>query len=94
MGTTAQGYLCSKCGSIAGNAIIEVRRERRPRVKPVYAMEGTKAMKPIVNRDCPRCDSKEVYMTVLATQGEHAGVKQDRSFEKYTCVECCYIWVQ
>jgi len=94
MGTTAQGYLCPKCGAESEVNNIEVRRQRRPRVEPVYEMKGSKTTSPAVNRDCPRCDSKKAYRTVLATQGEHAGVKQDRSVERYTCVECGHSWVQ
>ncbi len=94
MGTTPQGYLCPKCGAEDEFDTIEVRRERRTRVEPVYEMNGSKTMSPVVSRDCPRCDSKEAYRTVLATQGEHAGVKQDRSVERYTCVDCGHTWVQ
>lgn len=94
MGTTPQGYLCLECGARVDADTIEVRRERRPRVEPVYEMDGSKTTRPVVNRDCPGCDSKEAYRTVHATQGEHAGVKQDRSVEKYTCVECGHNWVQ
>jgi DNA-directed RNA polymerase subunit M/transcription elongation factor TFIIS len=94
MGTTAQGYLCPKCGAEVEADTREVNRERRPRVEPVYEMKGSKTTSPTVNRDCPRCDSKKAYRTVLATQGEHAGVKQDRSVERYTCVECGHSWVQ
>ena len=94
MATTPQGYLCPKCGAKVEVETIEVKRERRPRVEPVYEMNGSKATNPIVNRDCPRCDSKEAYRTVRDTQGEHAGVKQDRSVERFTCVECGHSWVQ
>ena len=94
MGTTAQGYLCPKCGVEVEADTIEFNRERRPRAEPVYEMKGSKTMSPVVNRDCPRCDSKEAYKMVLTTQGEHAGVKQDRSVERYTCVECGHSWVK
>ena len=94
MGTTPQGYLCPKCGTEEEADTIAVRREKRPRVEPVYEMDGSKTTSPVVSRNCPRCDSKEAYRTVLATQGEHAGVKQDRSVERYTCVECGHTWMQ
>ncbi len=73
---------------------MEVRREKRPRIEPVYEMDSSKSTSPVVSRDCPLCDSKEAYRTVRVTQGEHAGVKQDRSVERYTCVECGHSWVQ
>ncbi len=93
MGSTPQGYLCSKCGARVEADTIEVKRERRPRVESVYEMDSSKTTSPVVSRDCPRCDSKEAYRTVRATQGEHAGVKQDRSVERYTCVECGHNWM-
>ena len=94
MGTTPQGYLCPKCGARVETDTIEVKREGRPRIEPVYEMDRSKTTRPVVNRDCPRCDFKEAYRTVLVIQGEHAGVKQDRSVEKYSCVECGHNWVQ
>ena len=94
METNSQGYLCPKCGTEVEADTLEVRRERRTRAEPVYEMSGLKTTSPAVSRDCPRCDSKEAYRTVLATQGEHAGVKQDRSVERYTCVECGHTWMQ
>jgi len=94
MGTTPQGYLCPKCGTEEEADTMEVKREKRPRVEPVYEMDSSKSTSPVVSRDCPRCDSKEAYRTVRSTQGEHAGVKQERSVERYTCVECGHNWVQ
>jgi DNA-directed RNA polymerase subunit M/transcription elongation factor TFIIS len=94
MGTTPQGYLCPKCGAEVETDTIEVRRERRSRAEPIYVMDGSNAMSPTVNRECPSCDSLEAYRTVLTTQGEHAGVKQDRSLERYTCVDCGHSWTR
>ena len=94
MGTTSMGYLCPKCGAELETDTIEVMRERKTQPESVYVMYGSNMTRPIVNRECPRCDSKEAYRTVLATQGEHAGVKQDRSVERYTCVDCGHSWVQ
>ena len=94
MGTHSQGYLCIRCGAEVEADIIEVGREKRLRAEPVYEMDSSKSTSPVVSRDCSLCDSKEAYRTVRATQGEHAGVKQDRSVERYTCVECGHSWVQ
>lgn len=94
MGTNSQGYLCHRCGAEVEADTLEVGREKRPRAEPVYEMDGSKATGPIVSRDCPLCDSKEAYRTVRETHGEHAGVKQDRSVERYTCVECGHSWIQ
>jgi DNA-directed RNA polymerase subunit M/transcription elongation factor TFIIS len=94
MRTTPQGYFCQKCGTEVKADTIEVKREKRPQAEPVYFVDGSKTTNPTVNQSCPRCDSTEAYKMVLATQGEHAGVKQDRAVEKYTCVECGHSWTQ
>jgi DNA-directed RNA polymerase subunit M/transcription elongation factor TFIIS len=94
MRTTPQGYLCQNCGTEVKADTIEVKREKRLQAEPVYFADGSKTTTPTVNQSCPRCDSKKAYRMVLATQGEHAGVKQDRAVEKYTCVECGHAWTQ
>ena len=94
MRTNPQGYLCPRCGAESKADTIEVKREKRPRAEPVYEMNGSRTTSPVVSRDCPQCDSKEAYRTIRATQGEHAGVKQDRSVERYTCVKCGHSWMQ
>jgi DNA-directed RNA polymerase subunit M/transcription elongation factor TFIIS len=94
MRTNPQGYICPNCGAEVEADAIEVKRERKSQAEPVYVMDGSKTINPIVNQSCPHCDSTEAYRMILTTQGEHAGVKQDRSVEKYTCVECGHTWTQ
>jgi DNA-directed RNA polymerase subunit M/transcription elongation factor TFIIS len=94
MRTTPQGYLCHNCGTEVEADTIEVKRDKRSQAEPVYVMGGAMPTNPIVNQSCPRCDFTKAYRMVLTTQGEHAGVKQDRSVEKYTCVECGHTWTQ
>ena len=94
MKTNSQGYICPRCGNEMEADFIEVSRQNRARAEPVYDMSDSKTTGPVVSRACSQCDSKEAYRTVRETQGEHAGVKQDRSVERYTCVECGHSLVQ
>ncbi len=93
MSTTSQGYLCSRCGLEKKIDTYEVKLEQRSRAEPVYTIDNSTTSNPTVNQECPRCDSLEAYKMVLSTQGEHAGVKQDRFVERYTCVECGHSWI-
>ena len=94
MKTNSQGYICPRCGAEIEADFIEVSREKRDRAEPVYDMDNSKTTGPTVSRDCPQCDCKEAFRTARETQGEHAGVKQDRSVVRYSCVECGHSWVQ
>jgi DNA-directed RNA polymerase subunit M/transcription elongation factor TFIIS len=94
MMTTPYGYLCQNCGAEVETDTIVVKRERRSQAEPVYFKDSSKTTNPIVNQSCPRCDSTKAYRMILTTQGEHAGVKQDRSVEKYTCVGCGHTWTK
>jgi DNA-directed RNA polymerase subunit M/transcription elongation factor TFIIS len=94
MSTTFQGYLCPRCGNEKLVDIYEVKLGQRSRAEPVYTIDTTTISNPTVNQECPSCASLEAYKVVLSTQGEHAGVKQDRFVERYTCVECGYSWIK
>ncbi len=91
---TARGLRCPKCGEVVTLDVIEVRRAEKPVVEPVYVIEnvGDEALK--VAQRCPQCGNNEAYRSVHTTQGEHAGVKQDRSIERYTCSRCHYSWTK
>ena len=73
---------------------IEIKREKRSTAEPVYVIDSFDNSGTVVNQNCPQCDGNEAYRKVIMTQGEHAGVKQDRSVERYTCAKCGHIWVR
>jgi len=90
----SSGFECPKCGDEIIADSIEVKRTKKETVEPVYVVENPGNSGPVVNQNCPQCDGTKAYRKVLTTQGEHAGVKQDRSVERYACVECGHIWVK
>ena len=62
--------------------------------EPVYVIEKniTNALK--VNQKCPSCNNYKAFKKVSTTQGEHAGVKHERSVEHYICTKCSYKWTK
>jgi DNA-directed RNA polymerase subunit M/transcription elongation factor TFIIS len=88
------GLVCPKCGYEVAQSLVEVRRPDRPSAEPVYVVESVAEGSLKVTQRCPQCGNNEAYRAVLTTIGEHAGVKQDRAVERYTCTECHHTWVK
>lgn len=87
-----KGYECPRCGWIKLIDVIEVKTGPEKEAEPVYVMSGTDdTMK--VNRKCPMCNNPEAYKTLTVAIGEHAGVKSDRSVERFKCTKCGHIWM-
>ena len=85
---------CPKCGHVAEADVIQMKRNGKEVVDPVYVVGRPGKNDLPVNQTCPSCGHTEAYRTVLTTQGEHAGVKQDRSVERYRCAECGHTWIR
>lgn len=88
------GLTCPKCGNEVHTELIEVRRTRKPPLEPVYVVEKTRGETRKVSQKCTRCGNNEAYHLVYSTQGEHAGIKQDRTVERFRCTECYYTWTK
>jgi DNA-directed RNA polymerase subunit M/transcription elongation factor TFIIS len=88
------GLVCPRCGKEFPVEEIEVRRATSDRAEPVYVVENAGGSSSVVSQTCPRCGNNEAYRAILTTQGEHAGVKQDRTVERYTCTECNHTWTR
>ena len=90
---TPKGMTCPRCGYVDEVSEIEVKLARNPVERSVYVVkEDVDA--PVVNQICPSCGNGEAYRVVRTTQGEHAGVKQDRALERYTCTACRHTWTR
>ncbi len=94
MATTKTGLACPRCGHEVTLDVLEVKRANRMEAEPVYVVEGVAEDTPRVAQTCPRCGNNEAYRTVRTTQGEHAGVKQDRAVERFTCTACHHTWTK
>ena len=91
---SADGLACPKCGKRYPADEVEIVRNERPTPEAVIFMESAGMDGQRVSQTCPECGFSEAYRTVLTTQGEHAGVKQDRSVERYRCVDCGHTWFE
>ena len=91
---SSEGLICPKCGHVAETDVIEIRRNGKGAAEPVIVMDSPERDASPVNQTCPSCGHAEAYRTVLMTQGEHAGVKQDRSVERFRCAECGHTWTR
>jgi DNA-directed RNA polymerase subunit M/transcription elongation factor TFIIS len=91
---SSEGLICPKCGHVVETDVIEIRRNGKGAAEPVIVMDSPERDASPVNQTCPSCGHAEAYRTVLTTQGEHAGVKQDRSVERFRCAECGHTWTR
>lgn len=94
MRRTTTGLICPRCGREVPQDVIEVRRSDRPPAEPVYVVENVGEGSLRVMQRCPKCGHSEAYRKVITTLGEHAGVKQDRAVERFTCAKCHHTWVK
>jgi DNA-directed RNA polymerase subunit M/transcription elongation factor TFIIS len=94
MERTTKGLVCPKCGNEVFQDVIEIRRVEKPSAEPVYVVENIVDGSLKVAQKCPNCGYGEAFRIVLTTQGEHAGVKQDRSVERFTCAKCHHTWTR
>jgi DNA-directed RNA polymerase subunit M/transcription elongation factor TFIIS len=94
MHVTQKGYICPKCGARATTNIIEIKRVVKPVEEKVYIMEKRRDETVIVSRTCTQCGNKKAFKKAFSIQGEHAGVKHDRSMVHFRCTECNHTWTE
>ena len=94
MKKTYDGFICPRCGHNIETDSFDVKRPEKTAPEPIYILDSKKSQDRTVTQSCPNCNSNEAYRTILTTQGEHAGVKQDRTIERYTCVKCHNTWIK
>jgi DNA-directed RNA polymerase subunit M/transcription elongation factor TFIIS len=86
------GYECPRCGWQKIAMVIAMKTGPDNEAEPVYVMSGLDdAIK--VQRICPSCGHGEAYRNITVAIGEHAGVKSDRSVERFKCAKCGHTWV-
>jgi DNA-directed RNA polymerase subunit M len=94
MEMTARGYSCPRCGNEVRADEIEVRRMKDSPPEGVYVVNKSEDDSPRLNQTCPRCGYHEAFHHISMISGEHAGVKQERTVERYRCARCFYSWTQ
>ena len=96
MKETNKGFSCTKCGNLVTAAIVEVQQIEPPQGSPVDVVDEVKKQGEYakVSETCPQCDHTEAFHTLGLVSGEHAGVRQERSMERFTCTKCGHSWTK
>ena len=85
---------CPRCGYREPIEDVEIKRSGKSSVEPIYVIENIEIQSQRINEICPRCGKNEAYKKIFSTQGEHAGVKQERYVEQYQCINCLFKWTK
>ena len=90
---TPDGFVCSKCGYRIKTEIVDVVKiESNQSSAVVDVLDPSKFEYRKVAEICPRCGNKEAFHSFGLVSGEHAGVRQERSMQRFTCTKCGYSW--
>ena len=93
MKSTKDGYICSKCGNRTEAQIVDVIKMRPPdNPTVVLDTDATNVEYAKVAETCPRCGNGEAYHSLGLVSGEHAGVRQERTMERFVCTKCGHTW--
>ena len=93
MKSTKSGYVCSKCGNKTEATIVDVVKIAPPE-NPTVVLEAdpSKLDYTKVDETCPQCGNSEAFHSFGLVSGEHAGVRQERTMERFICIKCGYTW--
>ena len=96
MTETSKGFSCTKCGKLIPTNIVEVQQIKKPEESPVDVVDDSKKQKEYarVTETCPECRNPEAFHSLGLISGEHAGVRQERSMERFTCTKCGHSWTK
>jgi len=92
MRETRDGFTCSRCGYVIQTAIVEIRNIEHQKTSPIDVIEGSDGEPTKISVACPKCGNLEAFRSISFSSGEHAGVRQERSIERFRCAKCAYSW--
>ena len=88
------GFKCTKCGFTTATEAVEVKTIEPREAPPIEVITATESEQAKVNETCPSCGNPEAVRSISFVSGEHAGVRQERSMERFTCTKCGHSWTQ
>jgi len=91
MKMTKDGYVCSRCSYQMKTEIVDVVQIKATD-KPTDVLDQSKLGYMKVAETCPRCGNNEAFHSLGFVSGEHAGVRQERAMERFSCTKCGYSW--
>jgi DNA-directed RNA polymerase subunit M/transcription elongation factor TFIIS len=94
MTLSKKGYVCSKCGHTmeVTAGLIEVKNIKIPESEPITTIDELRQNIPKIDRQCPHCRNQKAFHWFSTVNGEHAGVKQERTVEHFICTEYQHTW--
>jgi len=92
MRETTDGFVCTKCGYQVKTEIVGVVKMEAKPGSAVDVLDPSKLGYKKVVQVCPRCGNEEAFHSLGLVSGEHAGVRQERSMQRYTCTKCGHSW--
>ena len=94
MRATKDGFQCTKCGYIILSESVEVKTIEQHVPSPIAVIGESEAEQAKVHETCPMCGNPEAFRSISFVSGEHAGVRQERSMERFKCTKCGHIWTK
>lgn len=96
MQRTKKGFLCPKCGyAVHANAETQSKNmDKRSHSNSVYVIGKSKDEYVKVSQTCPKCGNKEAFHWFTRISGEHAGIRRERTIERFKCTKCSQSWTK
>jgi DNA-directed RNA polymerase subunit M/transcription elongation factor TFIIS len=94
MRATKGGLQCTKCGNKVLADVIEVKTIEQRGVPSIAVVSDSESEHPKVSEACPVCGNIQALRDISFISGEHAGVRQERSMERFTCTKCGHSWTK
>jgi DNA-directed RNA polymerase subunit M/transcription elongation factor TFIIS len=88
------GFACTKCGNKIPAETLEVKIMEQRDLSPIEVVNDSMVEHAKVSEICPQCGNPEALRTISFVSGEHAGVRQERSMERFTCTKCGHSWTK
>ena len=88
------GFKCSKCGHTILAESIEVKTIEQQAPSPIAVIGDSETEQAKVQETCPACGNPEAIRSISFVSGEHAGVRQERSMERFKCAKCGHTWTK
>ena len=88
------GFLCSRCGYRIETEAVEIISLEQQEHLPIDVVGEAEQQRMKVTETCPQCGNPEAFRSISFVSGEHAGVRQERSMERFTCTKCSHSWTK
>jgi len=88
------GFKCTKCGHTVLSESLEIQTIPQNAPSPIAVIGESEVEQAKVQETCPICGNPEAIRSMSFVSGEHAGVRQERSMERFKCAKCGHTWTK